>query len=238
LRARRLAVFVPLVLALAAGATVTGNASGVAASCASSYSYAGFDNSRHAHGITAVLTPMSEPTVERGHVAAWIGVGGIGLGPHHLTEWLQVGLSAGEGATSSNLYYEVARPHDSARFTAVLPTVAVGESHKVAVLELTRRPSWWRVWVDHEPVTAPIYLPGSHGSWEPQALGESWNDGSRACNTYAYRFDRLYYAKHPGGSWRKFEKGVCYDDPGYVSTRERGNHFLVAARSLAAIDSR
>jgi hypothetical protein len=232
LRARRLVVFMVVLLALV-GAAFAPRASGVATSCTSDYSYAGFDNARSAHGIAAVLAPVSAPNVVHGHVAAWIGVGGIGLGPHRITEWLQVGLSAGQGATSSNLYYEVVRPHDKARFTAVIPTVAVGESHRVAVLEMHARRSWWRVWVDRKPVTQPIYLPGSHGTWEPQALGESWNEGSRACNEYAYRFDRLLYAKHAGGSWAKFRKGVRYDDPGYVPTREHGNRFAAAATSLA-----
>jgi len=236
LRASRLAVFALVFVVVAlAGAAFTTKASGVATSCSSDYSYAGFDNSRDAHGIAATLTPVSAPDVERGHVAAWIGVGGIGVGPHRLTEWLQVGLSAGQGATSSNLYYEVARPHDAARFTALLPSVPVGESHKVAVLELRGRRSWWRVWVDGKPVTEPIYLPGSHGTWDPQALGESWNAGSRACNAYAYRFDKLYYARHAGGSWARFRKGVRYDDAGYVPTREHGNRFLAAAEPLAAI---
>jgi hypothetical protein len=234
-RTARLILLVLAAIALAGGAFAT-KASGVATSCARDYSYAGFDNSRNAHGIAATLTPLTVPTIVHGHVAAWIGVGGIGLGPHRLTEWLQVGLSASEGATSSNLYYEEARPHDRARYTAVIPSVAVGESHGLAVLEMHRRHSWWRVWVDGKPVTRPIYLPGSHGTWEPQALGESWNEGSGACNEYAYRFDKLYYAKHAGGSWRKFRKGVRYDDPGYVPTRERGNRFLAAAAPLASLD--
>jgi hypothetical protein len=233
-RASRLILLVLLSVALAGGGFVA-KASGIPTGCARDYSYAGFDNSRTAHGVAATLTPLSPPTVEHGHVAAWIGVGGIGLGPHHVTEWLQVGLSATEGATSSNLYYEVARPDDSARFTAVIPSVAVGESHGVAVLEMYGRHSWWQVWVDGRAVTDPIYLPGSHGSWEPQALGESWNAGSRACNEYAYRFDKLYYANHAGGSWRKFRKGVRYDDPGYIPTRERGNRFLAAATPLASL---
>jgi hypothetical protein len=117
----------------------------------------------------------------------------------------------------------------------VIQSVPVGESHRVALLEMHRRHSWWRVWVDGKPVTKPIYLSGSHGRWQPQALGESWNEGSRACNEYAYRFEKLYYAKHAGGSWRKFRKGVRYDDPGYVSTRERGNGFLAAATPLASL---
>jgi hypothetical protein len=234
LRASRLVAFVAVTLALA-GAGFTTNASGVATSCARDYSYAGFDNSRNGHGIAAILTPLSPPNVAYGHVAAWVGVGGIGLGPNHLTEWLQVGLSASEQDTTSTLYYEVARPHDMARYTAVIPSVAVGESHRVAVLELSGRRSWWRVWVDGKPVTDPIYLPGSHGRWEPQALGESWNGGSRACNLYAYRFDKVLYAERAGGAWRKFRKGVNYDDPGYVSTRERGNRFIAAATPLATI---
>src|SRR6185503_3969216 len=46
------------------------------------YSYAGFQSAHRGHGIRATLVSLGSPNVRNGHVAAWVGVGGSGLGPN------------------------------------------------------------------------------------------------------------------------------------------------------------
>jgi hypothetical protein len=41
---------------------------------------------------------------------AGIGVGGVGQGQNGMDEWIQVGLTANPGDTTSRIYYEIARP--------------------------------------------------------------------------------------------------------------------------------
>ena len=78
-------------------------------SCAGGYTYAGRLSATPAHGVRATLTALSKPEVAAGHVAAWVGVGGVGQGVDGTDAWIQVGLSAFPGS-ESRLYYEVARP--------------------------------------------------------------------------------------------------------------------------------
>src|SRR3989442_10914697 len=44
------------------------------------YAYAGAQEARVAHGIQANVVALTRPRVGRGHVAAWVGVGGPGQG--------------------------------------------------------------------------------------------------------------------------------------------------------------
>ena len=68
-------------------------------------------------------------------------------------------------------------PQSDPVFIPLLQNVQVGERHRLAVLEMNRRPGVWRVWVDGKPMTDPIVLPGSHRIWKPIATAESWNGG-------------------------------------------------------------
>ncbi len=191
------------------------------------YAYAGVVNLRRAHGVAATVTALSAPRVQWGHVAGWVGVGGTNAGPNGEAEWIQVGYSGFSGG-ESKLYYEVARPGSSPRYHEVDATVAVGERHRVAVVEMARRPNWWRVWVDRRAVSEPIYLPGSHGAWQPMAIGESWNAGQPACNSFSYRFGRVKVATRPGGSWRR---PAVYEleDRGYRVVRPSAASFIAQA---------
>jgi hypothetical protein len=93
--------------------------------------------------------------------------------------------------------------------------VAAGRPVKVAVLETAGSSGVWRVWVDGQPVTGPIALPGSHGALAPMAMGESWDGGRPACNRYNYRFDRVSIASSPGGGWQPVRSGAVLQDSGY-----------------------
>jgi pyruvate/2-oxoglutarate dehydrogenase complex dihydrolipoamide acyltransferase (E2) component len=198
---------------------------------ASDYSYAGLQSARTGHGVAAALVAVESPAVSVGHVAGWIGVGGTDAGPGGTAEWLQTGLAAFDGDQTSRLYYEVALPGSAPKYVELSSNVGPGERHSFAVLEMAKRPSWWRVWVDHKPVTAPIHLPGSHGSWQPQAVAENWNGNEGACNAYDYRFANVRLARHAGGNWRPLRAGYVYHDAGYevVRTSSRPSSFVAAS---------
>jgi hypothetical protein len=201
-------------LAVVAASAAPSGSAGRAASCGDRpYTYAGYAASRRGHGVSAVLTALAAPAVANGHVAAWVGVGGPGQGPHGTDEWLQVGISG--FADHSALYYEVTQPGVAVRYVEVLPAVAAGEGHRLTVLEMHRRPNWWRVFVDRRPVTGPIYLVASHVRWHPIATAESWNGGTATCNSFAYRFAHVRSATAAGGGWRRFSAGYRFQDRGY-----------------------
>jgi hypothetical protein len=181
------------------------------------YSYAGFQSASRGHGVRASLVALANPNVRDGHVAAWVGVGGAGLGPRGTDQWLQVGLSAFHG-TGTNLYYEVTTAGAPPRYHEIAADVPAGRLQRVAVLEMSRRANWWRVWLNGKPVSRPIHLPGSSGRFQPIATAETWDGGSRACNSFAYRFARLGVAGARGGSWQRFVQAHRFEDRGYRVT--------------------
>ena len=226
----RLRIAVAFACALAAG-TLTASPGISGRGCGPhGYSYAGLASASGGYGVTAGLTAVGQPLVERGHVAAWVGVGGPGQGPNGTDEWLQAGLNRVVGSTSK-LYYELARPGASVRYFELAADVPVGSQHRVAVLEMSGRPGAWRVWLDGRPASAPLYLRGSHGRLSPMAIAENWDANTPACNRYAYSFRHVAVAASPGGSWRPFTGAEVMQDPGYRVTPSGAGGF-VAASSL------
>jgi hypothetical protein len=235
-----------LLLVTGAVATVAlGGAAARALACGNSdgYSYAGVGAANNAYGITALITPMNVFNVLNGHVAAWVGVGGPGEGPGGSDEWLQIGMSGFPGILGSDIYYEVALPHHYPTYHQVRSGIVSGTS-KVTVLEMHKRPNWWRVWLNRRPVSKPIHLPQSHDRWSPIATAESWDGGSGgACNTFLYRFRRIAIAHAPGGGWHFLRGG--YDIKSSVTKLHRHRDapaFLAAEgsgafRFLASITS-
>jgi hypothetical protein len=196
------------------GSTWSPAATTSAHSCGTSaYAYAGFSAAHRSYGVAATLVPLRAPEVMNGHVAAWLGVGGPGAGSGGHDEWLQVGVSGFVGK-ATELYYELTLPGQAPQYTKIAD-VAPLERHRIALVELARRPSVWQIWVDSRVVGAPIYLPNSHGRWAPIATAESWNGGTAVCNSYAYRFAGVSSARRPGGDWRPFRRGYRFQDPGY-----------------------
>ena len=184
----------------ATGALACGNTSG--------YSYAGMGAATNAYGISAVITPLDAFDILNGHVAGWVGVGGPGQGPNGTNEWLQIGYSGFPSITGSDIYYEVALPGRFPTYHQVSAGLPNGTVAKVTVLEMYRRPNWWRVWLNHRPASRPIHLPASHGRWSPIATAESWDGGTRgACNTFLYRFRHVSIAHAPGGGWHQLTNG-------------------------------
>jgi hypothetical protein len=198
------------------GATAAAGRTSRSSVCGKSpYSYAGVQGVTKAHGVAATLVALASPGVSAGHVGAWVGVGGVDAGPHGAAEWLQVGYNAFPSDRTSRIYYEVTVAGSAPKYVELASTVKPGERHTFKVLEAAGRDGWWRVWLDGKAVTAPIYLPGSHGSWYPEAEAESWNGGVRACNTLRYRFSNVKLAQANGGDWRPLKRSIAFHDAGY-----------------------
>jgi hypothetical protein len=201
-----------------------------AGACGSSgYAYAGLAASRRSFGISATLVPVTAPQVVNGHVAAWVGVGGVGAGPGRTDEWLQVGFSGFPGSSSLNLYYEVALPNQRPRYYELESDLAPGTPRKVAVLEVRGRPDSWRVVVDGKAVSAPIRLPGSHGAWSPTATAESWGGGTFVCNRFWFRFTKLSVASTRAEQWNRIGAAYPFSDHGYRVIRQSLSSFAAGA---------
>jgi hypothetical protein len=194
------------------------------------YSYAGLESRLRAHGVSTTLSPLAAPAVRDGHVAGWVGVGGTTAGPGGVAQWIQVGLFAFSKESESRMYYEVTIAGSKPRFVELSSPVKPGERHDFAVLEMAGRKSWWRAWVDNTPVSPPIYLPGSHGVWHPQVVGESWNGNTGACNRFAYKFSNVRLAHSNGGSWRVLRKQALFEDAGYRVVQTARGAFVAASR--------
>ena len=113
--------------------------------------------------------------------------------------------------------------------------VDVGETRNVAVLEVAGRPGWWRVWVDGQPVTKPVKIRGSSGRWAPIATAESFNGGQVACNSFAFRFERVLVSHGPGGAWsavrvRRTASSTAATAPGARDDSRRPEHAAAGER--------
>jgi hypothetical protein len=200
---------------------------------AATYAYAGLGSRSAVRGVAATIAPTAASRVRDGHVAGWVGVGGYGVGPNGTDEWIQIGFIAFPNS-ATEIYYEVTSPGSQPVQTIVDPTVPVGERHRIAVLELARRPNWWRVWLDGRPVSGPILLPRSHGRLTAQVTGESYNGLSEgSCNLYSFAFQDVALADARGRVWsapRRFDR---FQDPNYLFERRSATSFV--ARSSTPI---
>lgn len=181
---------------------------------AGEFAYAGFQADTTAHGVRTTIAPLSVPNVEDGHVAGWIGVGGVDASPGGKAEWLQTGLASFSPYNTIYLYYEVTIAGRTT-YHEIKTDVKPGEKHDLALLEVRGHNSTWRVWVDGKPVSPAIRLPKSHDNWYPQALAENWNGGTGTCNSYAYRFTNVRLAHANGGAWKTLKERSLFEDPGY-----------------------
>jgi hypothetical protein len=202
------------VLAGEAGTATAGARACSTGAGSNGYSYAGHQATHRAHGVRATITLTSTPRVEAGHVSGWVGVGGPGQGANGEDAWIQVGVAALPGVEPF-LYAEVTQDGRPPRFMLLESGVRVGQSRRLAVLEVPGRAGWWHVWLDGKPVTKPLLLRGSSGRWAPIATAESWNGGEAACNAFAYRFEQVSVAHSHGGSWKPFVSGHRFLDRGY-----------------------
>ena len=200
---------------IAPGAAASAAACGSGTHGSPGYAYAGHESIRVGSGVRATITALRAPRVSAGHAAGWIGLGGKGAGPNGETMWLQAGIAA-LPRTPLLIYAEITRPGSDPVFLPLRADVRVGDKHRLAVLEMSRRPGVWRIWLDGQPVTDPIVLPGSHKRWQPMATAETWNGGVATCNGFGFRFERVGVARALGGSWSAFEPGFTFRDRGYA----------------------
>jgi hypothetical protein len=193
---------VGILSSVAAAAAVAGPA---AACDGGPYVYAGLAGDARVAGVGAQITAApGEFAVSSGHVAGWVGIGGPGQGVGGADEWIQVGFSSFPGATGHDLYYEVARPGSAPRYARLRGDLAPGTSARVAVQEMRSRHNWWRVWVNGNAATQPIYLPASDRRWRPIVTAESWDGGAPICNDFGYRFAAIRITHSAGGIWSPF----------------------------------
>lgn len=170
------------------------------------YSYAGNQATYRGHGVRATITMTRAPSVDIGHVAGWVGVGGPGQGAGGEDAWIQAGIASMPGMDPV-IYAEIEQGDGTPQFIPIEEGVALGRPHKLAVLEMSSRPGSWRVWVDGQAVTDPVRMRGSSGRWAPIATAESWNAGTASCNEFGFRFERVSVSYGGGGSWRPFVPG-------------------------------
>ena len=167
-------------------------------------------------------------------MAGWVGLGGPGQGPNGSDMWIQAGL-ASVPDLGTFVYAEIARPGRTPQLIPLENDVPVGKSRRIAVLEMSKRPEHWRVWVDGSPATKPIYLRGSSSRWAPIATAESWNGGQVACNRFAFRFERVSVSHGRGGSWFAFRPGSHFRDGSYrlrqLAAAPRGRPDVARARA-------
>lgn len=208
------AAFAVAALVGASATATAGGACGADVSGNGGYTYAGHQATYRGHGVRATITPVRTPDVAAGHVAGWVGVGGPGQGMNSEDAWIQAGIASVPGVEPF-LYAEITRGGRYPKFILLEDAIPVGQSHSVAVLEMSQRPGWWRIWVDGDPVTEPVRLRGSSGRWAPIATAESWNGGQVACNTFSFRFERVSVSYGGGGSWRPFVAGYQFLDGSY-----------------------
>lgn len=208
-------VFASATLVLAATTASAGSsACAAAATRDGGYAYAGHQSTHRGHGVRATITLLREPGVQSGHVAGWVGLGGPGQGASGGDAWIQAGIASMPGMPPF-VYAEITREGRDPEFVLVEQGVPVGRSHRLAVLEMSGRPGWWRVWLDGQAVTEPVSLPGSSGRWAPIATAETWNAGTGACNSFGFRFERVSVSYGGGGSWRPFVSGYRFLDGTY-----------------------
>src|SRR5262245_28446968 len=181
------------------------------AGCRLDRAYAGIEDASARAGIRGTLSVVSTPIVKIGYVAGWVGVGGVHASPDGRGEWLQIGYAAFDSGRRE-LYWEVALPGRRPRYHTVKPRVAPGERHVLAVLELAGRHGSWRAWLDDRPASPVFDLPDSHGRLKAQAMAESWNGGTRVCNSYGYAFSDVQISTAPGGLWQRGEVGYSWHD--------------------------
>lgn len=186
-----------------------------AKTCWSGYSYNGVQSPTRAYGISTTLTLASRSVVEVGHVAAWVGVGGAGMGPGGSDEWIQAGIAHDAGGQDV-LYYEYKRPSDAKATYTTLQLANPGQPHSFVVYERAAQRDSWSVIVDGVKISPPVSLPGSHGLFQPVATAENWDGGvAGTCNQYGFAFSNLAVRSEYKGTWEPFDLSRVLRDPAY-----------------------
>ena len=194
--------------------------------CWAGYSYVGATSPVAGFGVSATIGLAGSSSVADGHVAAWVGFGGVGMGPGGSDEWIQAGIARDAGTPLDVLYYEYKRPGDDRATYVPLGATVPGMSHTFVVYERAAQRDAWRVMIDGVKVSDPIVLPGSHGAFQPVATAENWDGGvAGTCNGYAYDFKGLAVRTQWGGRWQPFDLSRMLHDPAYQLAVRRTGFF-------------
>jgi hypothetical protein len=197
------------------------------------YDYTGVQNVAPTSGIRAYLTTVKAPDVKEGHVAGWVAVGGPGLGPNGTDEWVQVGYS-GFQTGETQIYYEVALPNKPPMYHTVVAQLSPSARNLVTVLEVAQGQGRWQVSVDDKPVSPVITLPQRHDKFSPQALGETWNGGTTACNVWGSGFGDVEVAARQGGGWTLGKAGYRWNNAQQQSVKSSSGSFTARSTASAA----
>ena len=109
-----------------------------------------------------------------------------------------------------------------------------GGDHAFRFAVLEEQPNWWRVWMNGQPVSPPIYLPGSHNQFMPIATAESWDGGTGGeCNNFLYSFQRVKLAYRPGGLFHNLTGG--YKIASAKTTVQRAGSAFIAAEGAPSV---
>jgi hypothetical protein len=156
-----------------------------ASAATTTYSYAGLTTQVPVTSVSATITYVERAKVEGGAIAAWVGVGGPGLGEKGEDAWIQVGFNSYDAYAGVVLYYELERGKFY-KYTIVKGGQTVGNHHRFMVQERSDRPNWWRAWIDGRGVGPLFHLPGSHGKWTGRITAEVFKSRPTACNSFVF----------------------------------------------------
>jgi hypothetical protein len=201
--------------------------------CTHDYDYAGVQDNKVHYGIRATIKVSAFPDTSQGVVAGWVGVGGPGLGPNGVDEWLQAGYAKYQTGPLQ-IYYEYTKAGALPAYHTVQAKVSKGEQHRVTVLAMQSNPNDWKVWVDNKAVTGPLLLKQSGKRFEPQAEAETNNADVNQCNTYHWIFTGIQIATAPGGSWAATKAGAIWHDKYNSATRTSNDSFDARSLSVSA----
>jgi hypothetical protein len=187
-------------------------------------------------GIKTTLATIAAPkVVPGGHVAGWVGVGGPGMGPTKEDEWLQIGYSGFPGG-KAQIYYEVTLPGKDPKYNVAKASLSSSEKHTISVSEVAGKNGTWRAYLDGKAVGSSYSLPGSHGKFPPQAIGETWSS-SGGCNGYGYDFTAVNVLKSAGGSWTQGKAGYQWRDSNNQLVKESSTAFRTRSTTSASAGS-
>jgi hypothetical protein len=194
----------------------------------SDYAYAGVIGPDTAGGASGTIVEQVEPQVPNGHVAAWVGVGGAGMGPGGKDEWLQTGIYKDYDQAASHLYYEVKLPgYEKAKLVSLGPVVAnAAKTFKIQ----ESSPNHWAAYVNGRQ-RSPVYLlPKSHSSFKPVFTAEQWggSNPSNTCNTYNFKFTDLKVRRNDSPTFNALSGASRLVLPGFKLSLDTPNSFVAS----------
>ncbi len=209
-----------------------GRACGVDVAGNGGYSYAGHQSADRGHGVRATITATRALQVDAGHVAGWVGVGGPGQGVGGEDAWIQVGIASAFGTRTVPLRGDHAR-RPLPEFIPLDPDVRSAR-RGTSRCSRSRAPGMLARLGRRQPVTKPVKIRGSSGRWAPIATAESFSGGKVACNSFAFRFERVLVSHGPGGAWKPFDSGDRFLDGGNSCGHSRPPRTTRLAAALRA----